>query len=75
MRRKILTAAIGIVLAAAILIVAVSMVDVSGEQTEIWKNGERLFDYDRIFSGGSRVRLEKCEFDFNEADVYTGAGI
>lgn len=41
MRRKILTAAIGVVLAAAILIVAVSMVDVSGEQTEIWKNGEK----------------------------------
>ena len=41
MRRKILTTAIGVVLAAAILIVAVSMVEVSGKQTEIWKNGEK----------------------------------
>ena len=41
MRRKILTTAIGVVLAAAILIVAVSMVELSGKQTEIWKNGEK----------------------------------
>ena len=69
MRRKILTTAIGVVLAAAILIVAVSMVELSGKQTEIWKNGEK----DSLTTiGFSQVGAES---DWRSADVYTGERI